>query len=103
MTDKNVGRYRVKKGFRDLDGTYYKTGRDIGPLFQDSHVRELERNGKIEQISHSTYSKNGGGGDYRMECGPGEHWVKGHEQRRRGREERVHVEGHCAKNPRRYR
>jgi hypothetical protein len=46
----NVGEYRVRKGFRDIDGTYYRTGRVVGGLFKDSHVRELEKEGKIEEI-----------------------------------------------------
>ena len=46
----NVGKYRVRKGFRDIDGTYYRNGKVIGGLFKDSHVRELEKEGKIEEI-----------------------------------------------------
>ena len=47
----NVGKYRVRKGFWDIDGTYYRNGKVIGRLFKDSHVKELEKEGKIEEIS----------------------------------------------------
>lgn len=61
---------------------------------------DLDKNLEKERKSlHSIHSNKRRGGDSMAEgCGPGHHWVKGHETHRKGK--RFHIQGHCAKNPR---
>ena len=123
MTNNHRGLYRIKKGFRDTDGTYYRSGTEM-KLFKDSHVKTLEREGKLKEVKdirpESTFRNEEEkreamerGEDYPQlrrpseRCPRGYHIVLDHYRKRNGRssmaleEEGVYVSEHCAKNPKR--
>ena len=124
MTNNHRGLYRIKKGFRDIDGTYYPSGSEF-KFFQDSHVKTLVREGKLKEVKEdvrpeSTFRNEEEkreaverGEDYPQirrpseRCPKGYHIVLDHYRKRNGRssmaleEEGVYVSEHCAKNPRR--
>ena len=125
MTNNHRGLYRIKKGFRDIDGTYYRTGTEM-KLFNDSHVKTLVREGKLKEIRdvkpESTFRNEQEkreaierGEDYPQlrrsseRCPEGYHLVLDHYRKRNGRssmaleEEGVYVSEHCAKDPERRR
>ena len=78
--------YRIRKGFRDTDGKYYKRGTEL-KLLKDSHVKSLVKEGKLEPVQHPPENS----------CMGGYHWVKGHTSYRNG--QRINIDGHYAKNP----
>ena len=120
MTDNHRGIYRIKKGFKDTDGTYYQTGTEM-KLLKDSHVISLEREGKLEEMKPRDIFRNESETREAMErgeyyphirrpserCPRGYHVVMDHFRKPNGRssmaleEEGVYVSEHCAKNPRR--
>ena len=123
MSDNHRGLYKIKKGFRDTDGTYYRTGTEI-KLLKDPRVKSLVREGKLKEVKEdirpeSTFRNEEEkreamerGEDYPQirrpseRCPKGYHIVLDHYRKRNGssmalEEEGVYVSEHCAKNPRR--
>ena len=122
MSDNHRGLYKIKKGFRDTDGTYYRTGTEI-KLLKDPRVKSLVREGKLKEVKEdirpeSTFRNEEEkreamerGEDYPQirrpseRCPKGYHIVLDHYRKRNGssmalEEEGVYVSEHCAKNPR---